>query len=360
MQTENIATHLPDNDEITLKELILKIKIYGWEIVRKWWVILIFIALSCGYQYYDYSKDRAKYTADLTFVVNTEGGVGMGLGAILGGGLGGGGGNNKLEKILEFSRSRRIIQTALFRVASIKGDTDLLANHLIRDQELHKKWKKDTTGFKDFLFNWREMQRLQDPNRFTRTENSVLLTLHSIMVGKSPIFAASYDKKSEVMKLVLTTHSEDLSIELIRVLYSDLSDYYKKQTTAKEDKTYAVLKKQVDSVKAVLDSKEMAAARAEDAARGSFLLEDKAVIERMKKDGFISNAIYAKATENLTMANLARENAQPFIKDLDLPVGPISPEKLSLIKALGIGIALGLLIGIILVVLRKILLDALA
>jgi uncharacterized protein involved in exopolysaccharide biosynthesis len=80
----------------------------------------------------------------------------------------------------------------------------------------------------------------------------------------------------------------------------------------------------------------------------------------MKKDGFISNAIYAKAMENLTMANLARENAQPFIKDLDLPIGPIKPEKLSKLKALLIGIGLGGFLGALIVVIRKILVDALA
>lgn len=357
--TENTVV-LANNDEITLKELIFKSKEYGREVLRKWWVVFIFIGIFCSYFLYKYKKDRATYTADLTFVVNSEGGVSMGLGAILGGGLGGGGNNTKLEKIIEFSRSRRIIQTALFKPLIINGDSDLIANHLIRDLDLHETWKKDTTGLKDFLYSKSDMQRLSNPLNFSRIENKVLLTLYKAMVVKNPIFAASYDKKSEVMKLVLTTHSEPLSIELIRVLYGDLSAYYKLQTTAKEDKTYGVLKKQVDSVKAVLDAKELAAARAEDASRGSFLLEDRASIERMKKDGFISNAIYAKAMENLTMAGLARENAQPFIKDLDMPIGPIKPEKVSLLKSLIMGIGLGFFLGVLSVIIRKVFVDALA
>jgi hypothetical protein len=360
LQTENTISNLPENDEITLKELILKIKEYGREILRKWWVLLIFMGISCAYFLYKYKKDRSTYTADLTFVINTDGGVSMGLGAILGGSLTGGGGNNKLEKVIEFSRSRRIIQTALFKPLIINGDTDLIANHLIRDAELHKVWKKDTNGLKDFIYNKAEWERLSNPANFSRLENRVLLALYKIMVGKTPIFAASYEKKSEIMKLVLTTHNEDLSIELLRVLYGDLSAYYKLQTTAKEEKTYGVLKKQVDSVKAVLDAKEMAAAREEDASRGSFLLEDKAKIERMKKDGMISNAIYGEAMKNLTMAGLAKENAQPFIKDLDLPIGPIKPEKLSLLKSLAMGLGLGFFLGSILVIIRKVFMDALA
>jgi hypothetical protein len=60
------------------------------------------------------------------------------------------------------------------------------------------------------------------------------------------------------------------------------------------------------------------------------------------------------------MANLAKENAQPFIKDLDMPIGPIKPEKLSLIKALAMGIGLGFFLGSLFVVVRKVFMDALA
>jgi uncharacterized protein involved in exopolysaccharide biosynthesis len=261
---------------------------------------------------------------------------------------------------MAFATSRRVTQMTLFKIIDIERDTTFFANHLIKDLGLHESWKKDTTGLKDFLFKLSDAQRLSDPNNFTRIENKVLLNLHSTLVGKTAIFSAGYDKKSEIINFGLTTHNETLSIELLKNLYADLTEYYIRETTAKENKSYANLKNQVDSVKRSLDGSTLAAAKAEDAGRGAFLMEDREKIEKLKRDGMISAAVYSEALKNLAMATVSKENSVPIVKELDMPIAPIKPEQLSLIKALGIGIALGLFLGSLVVVVRKIFVDALA
>jgi predicted RNA-binding protein YlxR (DUF448 family) len=357
LQTDNISSNLPDNDEITLKQLILIVKGYGREIAHKWWIILIFSVLTCGYFYYKYTKSKPDYTAALTFTIKTDGGLSFGGLSSL---LGGGGGNTKLDRLMAFATSRRVTQMTLFKIIDIERDTTFFANHLIKDLGLHESWKKDTTGLKDFLFKLSDAQRLSDPNNFTRIENKVLLNLHSTLVGKTAIFSAGYDKKSEIINFGLTTHNETLSIELLKNLYADLTEYYIRETTAKENKSYANLKNQVDSVKRSLDGSTLAAAKAEDAGRGAFLMEDREKIEKLKRDGMISAAVYSEALKNLAMATVSKENSVPIVKELDMPIAPIKPEQLSLIKALGIGIALGLFLGSLVVVVRKIFVDALA
>ena len=357
MQTENISSNLPDNDEITLKELILKIKEYGREIVRKWWVVLIFLVLCCGFMLYKQSKSKPDYTASLTFIVKTDGGLSFGgLSAL----LGGGGGNTKLDRLMEFARSRRVIQTTLFNPIDIQGDTNFFANHLIKDLDLHKSWQKDTTGLKDFLFKLSDAERLSNPNNFTRLENKVLLNLHNTLAGKTAIFSAGYDKKSEIITLGITTHNEELSINFLKSLYANLTTYYIREATSKEEKTYANLRMQVDSVKRAMDGSTLAAARAQDAGRGTFLEEDKEKIDKLRREGMISATVYGEALKNLAMATVSKENSVPTVKDLDMPIAPIKPEQLSLIKALAIGIALGLFLGSLFVVVRKIFLDAMA
>ncbi len=357
MQTENTVTSLPDNDEITLKELVLKVRGYGREVLGKWWVVLIFIVMGCGIMYYKYTKAKPDYSASLSFVLKTDGGLSFGgLSAF----LGGGGGNSKLDKLISFATSRRIIHSTLFKPIEINGDTNFLANHLIKDLDFHKTWEKDTTGIKGFLYNLADAQRLNDPNTFTRRENSVLLALKEALVGKLAIFSAGYDKKSEIITLNLTTHNEQLTIDLLRAWYSELTEYYIRESTSKENKSYANLKAQVDSVKRSLDGSTMAAARAEDASRGIFLMEDREKIEKLKREGMISASVYAEALKNFAMATVSKENSVPVIKDLDMPIAPIKPEFLSLKKALAMGIALGGFIGAFLVVIRKIFMDAMA
>jgi uncharacterized protein involved in exopolysaccharide biosynthesis len=357
LQTDNISSNLPDNDEITLKQLILIVKGYGREVIRKWWVVLIFVGLCSGGMYYQYTKSKPEYSASLSFTIKTDGGLSFGgLSALLGGAAG----NAKLDRLMSFAVSRKIIQTTLFKPIDLNGDTNFFANYLIKDLDFHKAWKKDTTGMKDFLFNLSDAQRLTDPNKFTRRENKVLLTLHDALVGKKAIFSAGYDKKTEIINLSLKTHNEDLSIDLLRAMYATLTDYYLKEATTKDDKSYANLKAQVDSVKRAMDGSTLAAARAEDAGRGTFLMEDREKIEKLKREGMISASVYGEALKNLAMATISKENSVPSIKDLDMPIAPITPEQLSLIKALGIGIALGLFLGSLAVVVRKIFVDALA
>lgn len=355
--SDNISTPIDQiqNDEITIKELILKIKEYAKEIRHNWWILLLFIVPISAYMLQDAYNTKETYKADLTFIVNDDGGSSLGLSAALGS-LGdlAGGGKSKLDKIIELSKSRRILQTSLFRTVEIEGVRDFYANHLIKSEELHTNWEKDTTGLKDFLY------KRGNVDSFSRIENKVLLALQELLVGKKPIFSGSFDKKSEVMKLALTTKNEELSIDLLRVIYEDLSKYYIEKATSKEERTYRIFRNKADSLKNLVRSKDLAADRYEDQNRGSLFLEDKRETDRMKKDAFIYNTLYGETEKNLNLASFALESKAPYIQDLDLPISPIKPVKKSKLMALIIGFALGGFLGVIVVVLRKILREAMA
>lgn len=350
--------HIED-DEITLKDLILKIKEYSKEVVRNWWILLLFIIPITAYMYYEVLTTKPTYKATLTFIVNDDKGASMGLAAALGG-LGdlAGGASSKLDKIIELSKSRKILQTALFKRGIVNGVEDYFANHLIKDQDLHKKWEKDTTGLKGFLFTYRG--DTINFNRFTRIENKALLALQNLLVGEKPIFGGSYDKKSEIMKLTLNTRCEELSIFLLRVIYSDLSSYYIDKATSKEKKTYAVFKNKADSLKYLALSKDRSADEYEDNHRGSLFLQDKREADRKKKDAILYATLYGETEKNLNMASFALESKSPYIQDLDMPIAPIKPEKKSKLMAIIIGFALGAFLGIIIIIIRKVLKEAMA
>ena len=349
------TTSIPpiENDEITLKELILKAKEYIIEIIRYWYIVLLFILPIAAYMFYDAYKTKATYKADLTFSVNTDQGTSLGLAAALGG-LGELGGNTKLDKIVELSKSRKISQTALFRRAVINNVDDYFANHLIRERELHVGWENDTSGLKGFLF------KRDSVERFSRTENGALLKLHDILVGKTPIFTGSYDKKSEIMKLSLTTTNEDLSIGLLKVIYDDLSTFYVAKSTSKEERTYKLFRAKADSLKNLVRSKDVSADRYEDRNRGSLFLEDKREVERLKKEAYIYNTLYGETEKNMTLASFALESKAPFIQEIDMPISPIKGEKKSKKMALITGFLLGGFLGAIIIILRKILRESLA
>jgi len=127
---------IPASDEISLRLLADKLRMWFHEIVRYWYIPGLFILLGIGYQAYRYFKYIPVYTATITFNVDEdEGGGNSGLTGILGQfGLGSVKPSRyNLDKILALSKSRRVIQESLFSKVIVNGKEDYLANHLLNE-----------------------------------------------------------------------------------------------------------------------------------------------------------------------------------------------------------------------------------
>jgi uncharacterized protein involved in exopolysaccharide biosynthesis len=339
-----------ENNEISFRDIVLTIRDYAQEIRRNWLWLFVFIVPISGFLLYQAFTTKPKYQAHLTFLVNSNEGASLGIAAIAGKlgleGLGGGGGNN-LDKIVNLARSRRIVQMALFQKANLNGQTDFFANHLIRERELHKAWLKDTTGLVGFLFKHANI------DQFNRTENKALLTLYGILAGEGGIYSCSFDKMSQFLSLDLNTTDEALSIDLLKALFAELSDFYIEKTVAKEAKTYKVLKEQADSIKRLAQTKESAAARFDDQQRGLIFSQDRLPSDRLKKEALIYNTMYAESQKNLAVAGFALESKAPYIQEIDTPIAPIKPIKKSKRNALIFGFIIGGILGSLFIMLRK-------
>jgi hypothetical protein len=343
------------SDEVSFRDIILTIREYSREVLRNWFWLLAFILPISGFLLYKAFAAKPEYVASLTFLVNGNEGSSLGIAAIAGklglDGLGGKGTN--LDKITDLSKSRRIVQSALFQRVEIDGVDDFFANHLIRERELHKTWATDTSGLKGFLFKNR------DYGKFNRTENSALLRLYDILSGKAGIFSCSFAKTSEMLTLNLTTTNETLSIELLKTIFDELGDFYVEKTVTKEAKTYKVLKEQSDSIKRLARSREAAAASFDDTQRGLILNQSKLPSEQAKKEALIYNTMYAESQKNLAIAGFALESKAPYIQEIDMPLAPIEPERKSKKMAVILGVLIGGFLGVLFISLRKKIRDSL-
>lgn len=338
-KTQNIG-----NQEITLRGVIqFLIKYYG--IVKKRWYV---VALSCllfsGFFLYNAFQAKWTYQANLTFMLNDgdKGGIG-GIGSLLGQfGLGGGGsGEGNLDKIVELSRTSRILKTALFSKATIDGRTDFFANHIIRIKGLHDEWKKDTSGLPNFLFTRGEFEE------FNRLENHATNEIIGLMnAKKDPLFQCGYAKLSTIFSMSLTSPNEELSIQLVRKIFENLSEFYVLKTTERERQTHDVLRAQKDSIYAVMRGKESSAARFKDVSRGLVLESEKVKGEQMSKDANIATLAYGEMLKQFAIADFALKNNTPFIQPIDMPTAPLDGKKDSKRKALMLGFSLGLFLGV--------------
>ena len=359
-EEKNIQQPQLEGDEITLKELLLKLTDYGREIRKNWFILLLLSLPFTGYFLYKAFITKPTYSATLTFMVNSDEGGGLGgVGAILGQfGLGGGGsGKDNLDKILALSKARIIIQKAIFQKATIDGTSDYFSNHIIRLYEYHKKWEKDTAGLNGFLF------KNNDFSKFSRTENNALKILFAQIVGgenTDGIFGSALDKKSGIMSLSLNSRSEDLTIKLLEEIYTQLSQFYVNKTTEKQRLTYNLIANKVDSIESELSGVEYRQADFDD--RNRMVLFEKAKLPkiRLSRDKTVLGLMFSEAVKNQEIAEFALKSKTPFIQSLDMPIAPIKPNKESKIKAIILGIGVGIFLGILFIVGRKIMREALA
>ena len=345
-------------DEITLKELILKIQEYYREVVKNWkWVVFITIPFVAWFLYKAMTTPDT-YTATLTYMVNEdEGGNLGGVSSILSQfGLGGGGNSDfNLDKIVQLSKSRRIINAVLLEKAIVGGKEDYLANHIMRIYSMHKYWKK--SKLKDFWFNRDTI------DVFSRLENIALKAVYGKVVGASNtkvkgLFKSGYSETSGILTISIRSESEDLSKMLAIRIYENLSLFYIDKSIEKQRATYNIVREKRDSIESVLNKTQYLFLKFDDANKGVQLNQYRARKLKLQRDLNVQSIAYAEVLKNLEIADFALKRSTPFFQAIDVPVEPIPLIRESKLKALLLGSFIGGFLSVFFLVVRKLFRDA--
>lgn len=346
------------DDEITLKELILKVQEYWRELWRHWLLIGLITLPFFLYKVYTAYATPATFPGRLTFMVDEdEGGNFSSVSRMLGqfGFNGATAGTYNLDKILEISKSRRVVQMALFSKATVGGNQDLIANHVIDYSDLLEKWSDDTTGLKDFHFSH------NNPETFQLVENRALKSVLGIVIGSDEvpgIYRTSYDEDTGIMTLEFNGRHPDLSIAFLDTIFVKLRDYYIEKSIEKSQTTYQIVKEKTDSISQELASAEYSLANFIDRSQNVYSARE-GELQRSRLAAQVSRLqiIYGEAMKNLQISEMSLRNKEPFITLIDSPLRPLSIKKESLIRSGIIGLILGIMIGVTFVLARKIYRD---
>lgn len=356
---EHYPSYMPE-EEITLKTLILKVKELFSEILRNWLLIGIICIIPIGYLLYSAFTVKPMYKADLVFMLNEEeGSSGGGLATIASRfGLSiASGSKMNFEKLISIAKSRQIVQSALFSKGTIRGNYDFYANHIIRGYGFHERWEDDTTGLANFVF-----KDSLPASGGSRIENRAMLAVYKQVVGGPtvdyPIMSIGYGEENSILSLSANSVSEELSIGLAHVLYDKLSTFYIEKAIEPQQQTYNTLKYKADSLKAILQSTEGRLAGFEDTNRGLVTRSAALTAERLTRDKSMLTLAYGEALKNLEVADFALRSAKPVFQIIDGPISPIKPALESKTMAILIGGFLGVFLGSIFVIGRKIIRDA--
>lgn len=352
-------------DEISLKILILKLREFWRELLRNWWMVIIFCVPFLAIFLYKHFTHIKKYQATLTFMVNdTEGGASLGgVSGVLGSfGLGGGsGGDYNLEKMLSLLKSRKIVQEVLLDTLIVDGKEDFFANHLIHIQGLNEMWSEleSTKKLDNFLFT--------HPNipLFNLDENTALKFIHNFLIGNAKngidgLLSSNISTETGIMEIGLASRNEQLSIGLTQALYHRLSKFYIDKSIEKQLNSYNVVTAKADSLERELRNAEYSLANFQDSNRGLYNRKDQVEELRLQAKVRMLGTAFVKVVEQKEIAEFSLNDKTPVVQIIDLPISPLEPSKSSLIKNLLIACLVGGFLSALFIISRKIIRDALA
>lgn len=349
-----------DND-ISLKELVLRIRGYIFLLLSKWKTIL-----SCGLIFlflgaFLFVGSPKSYTAKLSFMLNVdERGINSGLAALLGQyALGLSAGESNPEKILELSRSRTIAELALFDTIVLNGKTENLANHFIEAFESIGAWdgsgflslSKDSLSLEGFRF------KKTDPSQFNALENKALKRVHAMLTGEEgfdAILKTDYNDVSGIMSLSVSCPNENLAIRTSEMLFEALSFYYIEKSTEKQQYEYDILKEKYDSINNVLSDVQFRLAAFEDTNKALYRKQDMLLKDRLEIDEQKLLYMLGKAEEQVQLAKITLDNKTPYVQLIDKPIGPLEPDNMPLAISLLLSFIIGLILASILIVLHQV------
>ncbi|MDA9555487.1 Wzz/FepE/Etk N-terminal domain-containing protein [Pelobium sp.] len=315
-------------DEISLKELIFKLKEWYQYLLSKWKTIciagLIGGVLGLAYAYFK----KPTYTAETTFVLeegDKAGGIGQyaGLAAMVGIDLGGGsGGVFQGDNILELYKSRKMIQETLLTKDTFNGKKEYLIDRYIEFNHLRDKWEnKEELSKITFDTNFSKYSRLQD---------SVISDLVE-SINKDNLEVIKPDKKLSIISVKFRSKDELFAKSFTDNIVKNVNDFYVKTKTKKSAENLAILQHQADSIKNVLNSSIAGVAVAVDANPNSNPAFQTLRVPSQKKqvDVQANAAAYQEILKNLEIAKISFRKDQPLIQIIDEPVLPLTSDKKS-------------------------------
>ena len=341
------------DDEITLKELLLKIQEFWQEVwTNKFLIILMTSIFAIAFLANTWRKE-VTYTADLSFMLTEESnskGVRdtdlLGLGEV----------NFNLDKISFLTKSSKIIYKALLKKVTINNKEDFIANHLIDIYGLHQSWQNEGSekykefSLKDFSF----VKGIKED--YTRKEQRALKILQELTVNN--LLSVSYNKSTEVFVLKATTLNEVLSTELVDNVYEALIAFYVDKTVGRPQKTYELLTLRTDSLSQLLNQAERQLAMAKDRTAGLIGSTYQVTMGQLNRQVAQTNARYMQALKNKEAVEYILQNRTPDFQIIDRTFIPILNAE-SKLNALLLGGFLGIFLGTLYVIGRKIVRDAL-
>ena len=336
------------NDELTLKELILKIKSWFNYLKHRWKTIFMFCIFSSFLGVLIAWFDKPIYKATLTFAMEEDKGNGGGLSGALGLassfgidlGSSSGGGAFAASNLSELMKSRLIVEKVLLSPVKINKDTISIAEYYIQINHLRKIWNKNPK-LKNIQF-----LPFADRSKFTLQQDSILKQIHQKLINKDLLSIVQKDKKVTILSIDVYSEDELFSKLFCEYIAKETSNFYIETKSKKAKINVDVLQAQVDSIRNKLNGAIVGvAAESDNVYNLNPAYNIRSTGSKKKQiDVQANSAILTNLIVQLELAKITLRKETPLIQMIDKPILPLNYEKSGKLKFLILGGLMGLFI----------------
>jgi uncharacterized protein involved in exopolysaccharide biosynthesis len=344
-----------ENDEINIKELIQKVKLWYFYLLSQWKIIVSVCAMGAASGLAYSINTKPIYTATLSFALEGEnsGGMGgaLGLASSFGIDLGSsGGGAFSGSNLNELFKSRSMVEQTLLQPVVEGTDTISLAELYIITKQWRQIWSEKS--------NLRAIQFPPFTKRkyFTREHDSIMGIIYEDL-SKTSLAVAQKDKKISIISIDVKSENEVFAKVFSESLAQQVSDFYVDTKSKKARMNMAILQKQTDSIRAELNAAINGVAIAND---NTFMLNpalniNRAPSSKRQVNVQANTAILTELIKQVEMAKVTLRKDTPLIQIIDRPILPLPKERFGKAKGILLGGILAGFITVLGLILKKIL-----
>ena len=344
-----------DNEEVSVKDVLLNINEFKKELFLKKYKISIFSILFVGFVLFFFLSQEKTYTAELTFVVEEENVSSQlssmsGIASQFGFDVGGVGSSTFSQpNIMQLLKSRAVISKTLLEKIKLNNKQDYIIHHYIN---IYAKENDLTESDMNNL-------ELNFSSNLTRTHDSIIsLVVNEIVSEKLDIEIKN--EETNIISMSFTSSNENFSKLFVEKLINQMSMMYVQYKTQHASNTLNFLQSRADSVLTELKNTEREYARTKDLNQRIIKASGRLKELQLMRNVEMLNTMYFEITKNLEIAKFTLLKRTPIIHIFDRPISPLKDNNISILLVLIISIFISLIISIVYLFLAKLFRDSLS
>jgi len=347
-----------ENNEISLRELLLKLNEWKKYIISKWLILFLSIIIGSIFGLVYSIKNKPIYNSKMTFAIDDESSSqfsSLGLATQYSFEAVKSDKDNldyKGSNLIELFKSRLMVQKTLLSKIYYNGKKQSLANAYL-----------DFKGWRDNASKYSSLSNIDfpiDAQVLSRKQNEVMNSIYNELIANE-ISVDQLNKKNQIFTLEISSENEFFAKVFSETLTSTVFEFYVSIKTMKAKNNLTVLELQSDSVRQDLNNALAGVAVETDQTFGINPAINVRSISTAKQEVEVkmNTAILTELIKQEGLARIMVRKETPFILIIDSPILPLPEEKLGKLTAIFFGAFLAGFLVILYLIVKRIIVKSL-